>query len=103
MSENEESIEEEDAGYWNYRVFKDHYKDGTPLFRIIEAYYNKNNEITGWCDVSTGESTALLWDDFKDLKGTIKHLMKDVNKPILIRKEKDSDELIELKLEEEEM
>lgn len=86
--------EKSDIEYWNYRVFKDFYKDGIPIFKIIEAYYNKDNEVIGWCDVSTGDSTALLWDDLNDLKGTIQHLVKDVEKPILIRKEKDSDELI---------
>lgn len=85
---------------WNYRILRKPQDTTIPgeklyFYIIVEAYYDKNDKINGWCE---GKDN-LEWDDLEDLEGTIKQLQNIIGKPIL--EEKDNT-LIEVttKLEE---
>lgn len=61
---------------WNYRVLQSF--DQTEYF-IAEVYYD-GDATQGWVD---GGHDGLRWDDYDDLKGSVKMIQKAFDKPLL--------------------
>ena len=60
--------------HWNYRVVQSY--DRKEFF-IAEVYYDDGGN-TGWHD-----GVSLKWEDYDDLKGTVKLIQKAFEKPLL--------------------
>lgn len=83
---------------WNYRVVKTN-ENGQDCFKIVEVYYDKETgKVTGWAP--TSYTTALLWEEFDDLKYTVEHIVEAMKKPILLHVPEDDDALVEMQRKE---
>lgn len=68
--------ENDEFGCWNYRVVK--YGE---QYKIVEVFYNKHGDISGWADTS---DTNLTRESFAELKGTYEYIRHAFEKPVLV-------------------
>lgn len=60
---------------WNYRLAKN--KD--ELYGIVEVYYDKKGEVTGW---TQDFIDANYWEDPEDVKNTLQKMLEAFDKPL---------------------
>jgi len=75
---------EEHKPYWNYRIIEEK-ENNRAIFKIIEAYYDKNGNIESWMDAIYIPST---WDNIEELKRTYDILKNAFELPLLKRDKK---------------
>ena len=52
---------------WNYRIMKS-ITDWEPAYRMVEAYYDEDGRVRGYCKAEAfGETAKELIDDLKDM------------------------------------
>jgi hypothetical protein len=68
--------ENDEFGRWNYRVVKH-----GEQYKIVEVFYNKYGDISGWADTS---DTNLTRENFAELKDTYDSIRYAFEKPVLI-------------------
>jgi len=63
---------------WNYRVLS-YEEDGESRYKFVEAYYNKDQEVIGYCDASLFAETPEGLQEFADrlLQATAKPILKE--------------------------
>lgn len=63
---------------WNYRVLS-YEEDGEPRYKFVEAYYNKDQEVIGYCDASMFAESPDELQEFADrlLQATAKPILKE--------------------------
>lgn len=60
---------------WNYRLAKN--KDG--FYGIVEVYYDKEGEVTGWTQDFINPN---YWEDSEDVKNTLQKMLEAFDKPL---------------------
>lgn len=60
---------------WHFQVVRD--KDG--LLGIHEVYKDANGQVWGW----TAAETMSGFDDIEDLRGTLKLMLRDAERPVV--------------------
>lgn len=60
---------------WNYRLAKN--KDD--LYGIVEVYYDKGGEVTGWTQDFIDPN---YWEDAKSVKNTLQKMLEAFDKPL---------------------
>ena len=60
---------------WNYRLAKN--KDG--FYGIVEVYYDKEGEVTGWTEDFINPN---YWEDSEDVKNTLQKMLEAFDKPL---------------------
>jgi hypothetical protein len=82
---------------WNYRVIRKKYHEASieHYYEIHEVHYDEKGNIRAWTETP-------IWpmaDSLKDLKKSLKMMLKDCNKPILEIKtdKKGNQKLVEVK------
>ncbi|EGL17519.1 MULTISPECIES: hypothetical protein [unclassified Paenibacillus] len=79
---------------FEYRVVKTSEND-VEVYKVVEVYFDKySGKINGWAP--TSYTTALLWEEFDDLKVTVSHIVKALEKPILLHIPEKNDALVEM-------
>jgi hypothetical protein len=78
--------------YWNYRIIKTKINE-QDVYKIVEVYYNEENEIETWCDCT---DTILMSDELDDLKYAAEHVLDAFKKPVLLHMPEENDKLIEI-------
>jgi hypothetical protein len=63
---------------WNYRVLS-YEEDGESRYKFVEAYYNKDQEVIGYCNASLFAETPDGLQEFADrlLQATAKPILKE--------------------------
>lgn len=63
---------------WNYRVLS-YEEDGEPRYKFVEAYYNTDQEVIGYCDASMFADSPDGLKEFADrlLQATAKPILKE--------------------------
>jgi hypothetical protein len=63
---------------WNYRVLS-YEEDGESRYKFVEAYYNKDQEVIGYCNASLFAETPEGLQEFADrlLQATAKPILKE--------------------------
>lgn len=61
---------------WNYRVLS-YEEDGEHRYKFVEAYYNKDQEVIGYCDAS------MFAESLDGLHEFANRLLQATDKPIL--------------------
>ena len=63
---------------WNYRVLL-YEQDGESRYKFVEAYYNSNQEVIGYCDASMFAESPDGLQEFADrlLQATAKPILKE--------------------------
>lgn len=63
---------------WNYRVLS-YEEDGESRYKFVEAYYNKDQEVIGYCNASLFAETPEGLQEFADrlLQATVKPILKE--------------------------
>lgn len=60
---------------WNYRLAKN--KDD--LYGIVEVYYDKEGQVTGWTQDFIDPN---YWEDAKGVKNTLQKMLEAFDKPL---------------------
>lgn len=63
---------------WNYRILS-YEENGEPRYKFVEAYYNKDQEVIGYCDASMFADSVDGLQEFADrlLQATAKPILKE--------------------------